>query len=48
MKKVEKRAQLGEIQRTSIAMPLDIPGGRGAAARWIMEAVQQRLEREAS
>ena len=37
VKKDEKRAQLGEIQRTSIAMPLENshsgPGGRGAAAR---------------
>ena len=36
VKKDEKRALLGEIQRTSIAMPLENshsgPGGRGAAA----------------
>ena len=56
VKKDEKRAQLGEIQRTSIAMPLEIHTRVRVAAvqrresfnDWIMEAVQQRLEREAS
>lgn len=56
VKKDEKRAQLGEIQRTSIAMPLEIHTQVRVAAvqrresfnDWIMEAVQQRLERDLS
>lgn len=54
VKKDEKRAQLGEVQRTSIAMPSRFTlrsgwppcSGRESFNDWVMEAVQQRLERE--
>jgi len=54
VKKDEKRAQFGEVQRTSIAMPLGVHTQVRVAAvqrretfnDWILEAVRQRLERE--